>query len=856
MHNRTFVHHLTPSPYVDNNVPYPSPESTPPQRNATTPPDSDKAGLGRSTSRPGKAAEQKRVFTVVLHPTVSSRQEDLKIEVQTFTTDTRGMSKKAQAAAAKEGATPMSAYPPTPLSSIAPTPVTSKAQLNKRQRLRLDEHDIYPFQAEFLRNVEFALYLEPAESFEDSQAILKALTHPQYNNDPPKQKGRKRTHAELEADEAAAAEEERIALICDSRLGPSVGSASSGAAANGEGHEAVDAMSGDFQRIKRFEDARVTLAERARQQAELRNQPNEQTMRQHAAHQKFEQQKQNRDRQAQLQELKRTGQAQTAETIAQNAPLHMRHPSAQQVALNNIKMQHSNQNQHSSPLMGPTSGMGSSPVTAAPMMRPGMPPSVGMQNQGFNSPRPGSAMSQHAQMGQPMVRNPSQQPSHPSQSQGGTPHMAQVMTPQMGNMPGQQGSPMHHGSPAMNPNMNGVPTNPQTGMPISSTQMEMMKRRQFIARLMSMDPQARQHALDQMEPQQRNNTLALLTAQAQHQRQQQQQHQQQQQGSPHGHGMPNGNGMPNNAHAMEEARRRAAYLAQTQQQRSQQMPPPTPTTNGGPFPPSMQQGQNMIRHSSQQPQQMGQGPNMYGPRPQQSPPQGHPMHQQGSPTSGPGPAAGQQQMSPAQVQAHHMARQKAVFVEQCRNRNGGTVPENVDQLWISMLQQKQQQTRRAQGMQGQQGQNPNMMRPGMGSGGPMQNGNQGPNQGFHPQMSPPHMQRQNGMNGMNMNGGMHPQQQQLMGARPNMNGNMMPSGPVGPEYHAQLARQRAQLQAQQMSMQGGMRNEAFPMASMNGGNGVMSPQQQQQHMMRMQSQGGGGMPNMMQQPGQGRGQQQ
>ena len=92
----------------------------------------------------------------------------------------------------------------------------------------IEENDWYSFHADLLVATEPPLYLEPVDNPQDAGRLLDLLSDPRYQELPPSPKTRKKTTAEVAADDAQRQETERRMLIIDERIKP----AGTGAAQN------------------------------------------------------------------------------------------------------------------------------------------------------------------------------------------------------------------------------------------------------------------------------------------------------------------------------------------------------------------------------------------------------------------------------------------------------------------------------------------------------------------------------------------------------------------------------------------------------------------------------------------------
>ncbi|KAL8719611.1 MAG: hypothetical protein Q9225_003412, partial [Loekoesia sp. 1 TL-2023] len=461
IHN--YNEHLTPSPFV----PYPKLTST---CDETAKPDNTKQETSKNEKESTKdpSATQKvpakgpRIFTTVLLPTPQSIEEE--VFVWANTPDPRSNNRKqSQASAATR--TPASAtmpHPPTPLSAVPSTPVAGPP--NKKQKMLLGESDVRTFQCKLTSSTTAPLFLEPVSSLQAASKLIETLTDLLHKGGLPSPKTRKRTVAELEADEAQAASEQRFMLIMDERLG------NSGAGtkpSSGDGEVGAAAFEPRFERFKTIENIKAAHREKEQQLQEQR--AIAQAQQQHANKIKQEQAEQHKL----LQEKKAAEMAHRQEQMRsyqamQNAPqktqslaalqhqqqltasqnLHGHTPTSNGVMPNQQHMPSNTQPQHSSPVarnMTPQSNPRSSPLVGN--VPHSVPMNVTSSGQGVTSSpaRPPSA----AQHGHPVggvAMGPTRSQQRPP-SRMGTPSMP-------------SGTPgMQHGTPVMkqttpNPRMN------------------------------------------------------------------------------------------------------------------------------------------------------------------------------------------------------------------------------------------------------------------------------------------------------------------------------------------------------------------------------------------------------------------
>jgi transcription factor SPT20 len=204
-----------------------------------------------------KAAKQPSITTVVLFPTPISQHEELALLAKTPYSDRAKRQGSAQVGS-KEGATPTLAHPPTPLTSVPPTPLSAKGP-GRHPSMVITGDNAHEFEAEIINRTAPPLLLDPAATFEESLAIIETLKHPLHSNKPSEPKSRKRTVAELAADEAQAASEERYMLSFDERQQSSLTGGASGATTDGQGGlrgGGASSFEPTFKRFKLIENIR------------------------------------------------------------------------------------------------------------------------------------------------------------------------------------------------------------------------------------------------------------------------------------------------------------------------------------------------------------------------------------------------------------------------------------------------------------------------------------------------------------------------------------------------------------------------------------------------------------------------
>ncbi|KAL9116234.1 MAG: hypothetical protein Q9227_000605 [Pyrenula ochraceoflavens] len=526
---------VTPSPYV----PYPSREKTdksgtesatksPPQKREHQPrnegPESSNA-LANGTSLPKK---EPKIYHVALRPTTLSRHQDIIID--SMTPDPKSLNRRQSHAASSR--TPGSATmpaPPTPLAGVPQTPAGDKPPPAKKVKMKVEAKDLLDYEAKIINSTATPLYLDRVEGFEEAQLLIDSLRDPLHEELPPSPKGRKRTVAELAADEAMARDQERFMTIMDDRLASSDAVGNSTAAA-------VDGQSGVLfnPRFERF-NALETIKAKAEERRAIEHE---------------EQMNAQRQKEQRQEELKRQNAANAARLNNEmmnkrnhldqrnvgpnpthvpngmhhgnNASLQHNMPNASQnvpVMPQQAQMLRTSQPQVSSPIIrNQTPHQHSSPnIGSMPQAVHSVPMNASMSNQGAGSPpRPNSAL-QHSHPGVTMTRGPSQQ----GPSRHGTPQMPQS-TPAI-----------PHSTPAMR-----VATPIQQRMSNASPHNSNMAS----TPQMSQPPMMATHqanSVQNLTPQQRRMVMQM------HLQQQQQQQQQ------HGMGQqPNGHPMSQQAQAM------------------------------------------------------------------------------------------------------------------------------------------------------------------------------------------------------------------------------------------------------------------------------------------------------------------
>ena len=266
--------HLTPSPYV----PYPNSNDPTTEEHdtnregansASNAVNSEAQARNSGSAQNSKVSEQARKITTVLFPTPLSLQAE--VAYYATTPDLRSNNRK-QSTAGNVPRTPASAtmpHPPTPLSAVPSTPLIAGPP-NKKQKMLVGTNDIRNFESKIVDATAGPLFLEPVDNLHEAQKLINEMTDSRHKEDYPAPKTRKRTVAELAADEALAAQEERFMLIMDERL---AASASAGAAGKANGADGEVGAVG-FERFKLIEQIKAeqqAKKQREREQVEQRN---------------------------------------------------------------------------------------------------------------------------------------------------------------------------------------------------------------------------------------------------------------------------------------------------------------------------------------------------------------------------------------------------------------------------------------------------------------------------------------------------------------------------------------------------------------------------------------------------------
>ncbi|KAH7128449.1 Spt20 family-domain-containing protein [Dendryphion nanum] len=584
--------YITPSPFV------PFPQKSPAKGNGQTKGaevKEEKEVDKENMPAPGQPASTQRmparakVITVVLFPTPQSHITDLQLLATTPMSDIQTYRRNQQAGRSQDN-------PPTPLTTVPPTPTLPVGRSPKRQKMVIDESNAYEFEAEMLLATTPKLYLEPTRSLQEAVALIDVMTHPNNKNPAPARKSRKRTTAELAADEADAADIQRYMLA-----GDEFQASKTGTAAGQEEGQAQLRSGGNFSRFKALENIKRHHEENERRKKEEEARQQQAKRQAHAeleAQKKREEAARQAEQTALMQQQRQEAMLRQREQQEQlRAAAHAQQMAAAAAAAQSTQTpQSATQPQFSSPVVRqgtPMAAAASPHLTTQPSHSLGGTPMVATSsNHGAGSPpRPPSAVSH------PIVRTESQ--SRPSRT--GTPQMIQG-TPVMNAVPPRnisstpQPQRMPQGSPTI-PMQGGTPMmmmQSQPGQNMTPEQLHNMRAAQMGNNAIRM-PQgmqmgqpttqqlqqlainkARQHIQQQGVPngQNVNQYQQMLATQYYAQLQQQnQQRNQQHTGMPNmnpGQGMPGGNaGMPNqgamNPSNMSYQQLKGAYIQRNQQ---------------------------------------------------------------------------------------------------------------------------------------------------------------------------------------------------------------------------------------------------------------------------------------------------
>lgn len=475
---------ITPSPFA----PFPS-SNKPGAKAAKTdappkqPEDKENMPAPNQNSVLQRQAVKPKVWTTVCFPTPQSHLADMQLLATTPMPDIAAMNRMRAAGRAN-------GMPPTPMTAVPPTPTFQNGPSPKRQKMAVDSSTIHEFEAEVFNATCPKLYLEPTKSFAESLALMDAVTHPINKNAPPARRERKRTTAELQADEAEAAATQRFMLAGDEQQANMASTATGGddgavrTSANAYNFARLKTLSAiktnheEAERRKKEEDARVAQVKRqAQMEADAARKRDLESNRQQAEVME-RQQTLLRQQAAQQQQLQQNQLQQNEALRAATQAQQMANPSAAQVTQT---PQSATQSQFSPVVRNgtPMANNAGSPRVGSQPSHPmgGTPMTATASNHAIASPaRPPSAVSH-----QQMARTVSQQQN---MSRTGTPQMVQG-TPVMNSvMPSRNMTPtpsrMNQSSPPM-AMQGGTPImmhTPQPGQSMTPEQMHQLQQQQ------------------------------------------------------------------------------------------------------------------------------------------------------------------------------------------------------------------------------------------------------------------------------------------------------------------------------------------------------------------------------------------
>ncbi len=390
---------------------------------------------GLHEASPRSQQPQPKVYHVALRPTALSKHMDIVID--SMTPDPKAVNRR-QSQAYPTARTPSSSMPPpTPLSAVPSTPSMERGPPAKKLKMKIESKDLLDYEARIVNSTAPPLFLDTLNGLDEAQNLLEFLKDPWHDEPPPSPKGRKRTIAELAADDALAKEQERFMLIMDER---NIGSSATANATNADGPAAATLFQPRFEKFNALENIKSQHAEnkrleeerKASQDHQRRNHQREEEARRTRAQEQQQQQQRleetRRQQMAQLQMSQRHASMQATVTTTgqqqqQPGTNHINGISAVPPNMQN-HMGHVSQAQRSSPVVRTsTPHANSSPLVghvSHPSQSVSMAPTSSNQGAAGSPPRPGSGM-QHGHPGVAMTRGPSGQ----GPSRHGTPQIPQ-----------------------------------------------------------------------------------------------------------------------------------------------------------------------------------------------------------------------------------------------------------------------------------------------------------------------------------------------------------------------------------------------------------------------------------------------
>ena len=218
------------------------------------------AGEDQASESKDKEPSKPNTFHVVLFPTPLSIHEE--VVIQANTVDPRHNGRKQSVAVPR---TPASAtVPPTPSSAIPSTP-SAVGPPAKKQKMSISGNELHVFESKLIQTTAPPLFLEPVADISEAHKILENLTDPQHKESYPAPKVKKRTVAELAADEAIAAQEQDFMLIMDERFAAGPTGAKAGPT---DGESGIPTFQPNFEQWQAIRNIRAQQKEKLARQLE------------------------------------------------------------------------------------------------------------------------------------------------------------------------------------------------------------------------------------------------------------------------------------------------------------------------------------------------------------------------------------------------------------------------------------------------------------------------------------------------------------------------------------------------------------------------------------------------------------
>lgn len=635
IHN--YNQYITPSPYAA----YPTKEQIG-QRSPQIKQDpqnkenqsSDARSDDTITAQPKSNKPKPKVYHVALRPTNLSRQMDLALDA--LAPDPKSINRKqSQANVNSRGGAP-----PTPISGVPSTPGIERGPPLKKPKLKIDAKDLLEYEARVINATAPPLYLEVPESYEEAETLVAMLRDPLHDAPPPTAKSRKRTFAELAADDAQAKESERFMLIMDER-NPNNSVGTNAAAADAQAGAGI--FQPRFEKFNALENIKREIAERKQRDKDRQMQEDE-ARRGMQAEEDRRQQQMMRQREVQQHRLRQqTEMQQRAHQQAAQQVAAQNHRQQQQQQASSIPPAMQNQMMQAQPRSSPVLRQGTPHAASSPGVNN---PQIAQSQQGAGSPpRSGSAVP-HGHPGVPMARGPSAQ----GPSRNGTPQIPHS-TPGMRNATPimRQGTPGQHMTQASPHGSMMAPTPQMQAAAMQGQGQGVMQQQQFT--------------------QQQINAL--------------QQRQAQMQAAAQMRGQPMGNGQLNPAqvaqmHAQQQLQQRDAAMRNLQQQHMLQQ--------------QQQQQQQGTPHQMQSPAHPN-NQNQYKAQMQEHSRAQISALQQGQPQGSPAPQHMTPQQQAAQMAHQQQQQQQRMMQQTPQQHHNGMVPQQLSQQQMQAQAQAQQQQR-------------------------------------------------------------------------------------------------------------------------------------------------------------------